>query len=105
MAYFTIFESIIDMWHIANSDTILGYSILWYNQISTQIGMTRLKHAHSTQFYHPDIYHRVELIVKTWNTCQKTELPGPGYSHSRPQNYSSLNGLKRQWTLLDHGPL
>ena len=71
MAYFTIFESIIDMWHIANSDTILGYSILWYNQISTQIGMTRLKHAHSTQFYHPDIYHRVELIVKTWNTCQK----------------------------------
>jgi hypothetical protein len=105
MAYFTTFESIIDLWHIANSNTLLSYSILWYHQISTHIDMTRLKHAHSTQVYYPNIYHRIELIVKTWSTCKKTELPVPGYSHSQPQNYFSLNGLKRQWILLYHGPL
>ena len=72
-------------WCIVIPDTLLDPILLWYHQILSHIGMTRLYNTISVHFYHSSLKCRIETMIQSCDICQRTKLPGMGYSHLPPR--------------------
>ena len=89
-------------WCIVIPDTLLDPILLWYHEILSHIGMTRLYNTISVQFFHSLLKCRIETMIQSCDVCQRTKLPGMGYGHLPPRE-----ALVTQWldVAIDHiGP-
>ncbi len=96
-------------WRIALPTTMVDNVIRWYHLVLGHPGIVRLYQTISTHFIHPYLKVRIESVIKSCDTCQRSKLPGAGYGELPPREatlvpwYEVAVDLIGPWTMLVHG--
>jgi hypothetical protein len=64
---------------------MLDKFILWYHEVLSHVGTSRLEDSIKVHFYHPRLRERIAVIVGTCEACQKYKLPGRGVGELPPR--------------------
>jgi hypothetical protein len=96
-------------WRIAIPTVMVDDVIRWYHLVLGHPGIVRLYETISTHFVHPYLKVRIEAVIKSCDTCQRSKLPGASYGELPPREatlvpwYEVAVNLIGPWTMLVHG--